>query len=85
MNKFYLYSGLAKMHENQKSPQAHVFHKALDVYENELMLIFNCSEEWPICLYDFTYKNKIPQYLCFKTESYPSIIEDHFTFEEVEP
>jgi hypothetical protein len=44
MNKFYLYSGLSKMYENQKSPAVQVFNKSLDVYENELMTIFNCKE-----------------------------------------
>lgn len=37
-----------------------VFLKALDQYENEVMKIFNCDTTWPLCLYDFTYKNKIP-------------------------
>ena len=30
------------------------------------MKMFRCSPEWPICLYDFTFKNKNPSYLCFK-------------------
>jgi hypothetical protein len=43
------------------------------------MKIFNCDTEWPLCLYDFTYKNKIPQYLCFRTSSDPPyIIEEYF-------
>lgn len=73
MNKFYLYSGLSK----QESDQMEIFHKALDVYENELMKVFNCNPVWPICLFDFTYKNKIPQFLVFKTHSF-TIIEDYF-------
>lgn len=56
-----------------------VFLKALDQYENEVMKIFNCDTQWPLCLYDFTYKNKIPQFLCFRTSSEaPLIIEDYF-------
>ena len=56
-----------------------VFQKSLDQYENEVMKIFNCNLNWPICLYDFTYKNKIPQYLCFRTSNNPPvIIEDYF-------
>ena len=30
--------------------------------EGELMKVFNCNTEWPICLYDFTYKNKSNSY-----------------------
>ena len=30
------------------------------------MDIFNCDPKWPICLFDFTYKNKVPNHLCFK-------------------
>lgn len=33
------------------------------------MKTFNCSRgDWPICLYDFTYKNRIPTYFCFKVQ-----------------
>jgi len=32
-----------------------------------------------LCLYDFTYKNKIPQFLAFKTyNGKPPIIHDYF-------
>ena len=30
------------------------------------MKIFNCNTEWPVCLYDFTAKNKNPTQLCFR-------------------
>ncbi|CDW73574.1 tbc1 domain family member 2a-like [Stylonychia lemnae] len=79
MNKFYLYSGLQKMYENQDSIAKEVFQKSLDNYEQELMKIFNCNTKWPICLFDFTYKNKIPQFLCFRTSTNPPvIIEEYF-------
>ena len=79
MNKFYLYAGLQKMYEQSDSPNKDVFHKSLDTYENSLMDIFNCDQDWPICLYDFTYKNKIPQYLCFRThKEAPTVIENYF-------
>jgi len=45
------------------------------------MTIFNCdAEHWPICLYDFTYKNKIPQYLSFRTQTDLSLLlkENYF-------
>lgn len=43
------------------------------------MKSFNCDTRWPICLFDFTYKNKIPEYTCLRTSSSPPIvIVDYF-------
>lgn len=44
------------------------------------MKIFNCDHNsWPICLYDFTYKNKIPQFNVFKSSHLPiEFIENYF-------
>lgn len=67
LNKFYLYSSLTKHCEASNAKNKDIFQKSLDLYEKEVMEIFNCDTEWPICLYDFTYKNKIPQYLSFRT------------------
>lgn len=30
----------------------------LDIKDQDLMRVFNCDPEWPICMFDFTYKNK---------------------------
>ena len=38
----------------------------LDHREHELMKIFDCNPEWPICLFDFTFKNKQIQFLTMK-------------------
>lgn len=56
-----------------------LYGKPLDKYEIEVMKIFNCDHNsWPICLYDYTYKNRIPQYLCFKSSQYPiELIENY--------
>ena len=44
------------------------------------MEIFNCNQKWPICLYDFAFKNKNPSYLCLKVEADLSsyILEDYY-------
>ena len=49
------------------------------------MNIFNCNPEWPICLFDFTYKNKIPTYFCFKIEIDINMlmIDNYFTEENI--
>ncbi len=48
------------------------------------MNLFNCNSEWPICLYDFTYKNRIPTYFCFKVEIdlTMNLLEDYFSFNQ---
>lgn len=38
----------------------------MDAYERDLMEIFNCNTEWPICLFDFTAKNKNPTYISLR-------------------
>ena len=45
------------------------------------MKVFNCDPKWPICLYDFTFKNKCNQFLTMKCRSNLSkyIVEDYFT------
>lgn len=40
----------------------------MDLYERDLMQIFDCDPEWPLCLFDFTFKNKIPTYTCLRVE-----------------
>lgn len=44
------------------------------------MQIFECDTKWPICLFDFTMKNKCPNYFRFRLgnllDSY--IIHDYF-------
>lgn len=44
------------------------------------MNIFNCQHDyWPICLYNFTYKNRIPEQLVFRsTKSKPNVIFNYF-------
>jgi hypothetical protein len=51
----------------------------LDNREGELMKVYNCNPEWPICLYDFTYKNKSNEYQTMKCRQELSsyIVEDY--------
>lgn len=43
------------------------------------MRVFNCSPDWPICLFDFTYKNKIPNFITMTVSNdTPRIIEEYF-------
>ena len=38
----------------------------LDKREHELMKVFDCNTDWPLCLFDFTFKNRSNQYLTMK-------------------
>lgn len=61
LNKFYLFNGLKAFYEDDQMAQS------IEATESNAMNTFNCSEnDWPICLYDFTYKNRIPTYFCYK-------------------
>ena len=42
--------------------------------------MYHCDPNWPICLYDFTFKNQCPKYIAFRVEKTLDqlLIEDHF-------
>ena len=42
----------------------------------------DCSQQWPVCLYDFTYKNKCSSFFSFRVQSSPQLIDDYFSFAE---
>jgi len=44
------------------------------------MEFFNCDPQWPICLYDFSFDNKLPTYFCFRPMQNLDtfVVEDYF-------
>ena len=48
--------------------------------EHEKMKNFNCDPKWPVCLYDFTFKNKVVSQYALKVRPILSsfVIQDHF-------
>jgi hypothetical protein len=48
--------------------------------QKNIMTAWNCSTEWPICLFDFTTKSKCPNYFAFRVfNSFNDfILEDYF-------
>jgi hypothetical protein len=85
IQRFFLYRGLTKyyeQHEENDLTQAakKISNQPMEKFERDLMKIFVCDPAWPICLYDFTYKNKCPTYYCFRVERNLSdyIIPDYF-------
>jgi len=68
LNKFYLYTGFSKQMDNMKG---------FDVTKKECIDALKCDHSWSVCLLDFTYKNKVPEYFVFRTASY-TLINDYF-------
>ena len=46
--------------------EAYQVQQTLDKFESDLMSIFDCDPNWPLCLYNFTHKNKCPKYVAMK-------------------
>lgn len=71
MSRFTLYQGLVKYIQDSGSDSSgyQVTLLPIDKFETHLMQIFNCEQGWPVCLFDFAFKNKNPTYLAYRTQS----------------
>lgn len=52
-----------------------------DQFESRAIQHYKCDPKWPICLYDFTFRNLYPSFFCFKAApkaEAPTIFENHF-------
>lgn len=71
-SRFILYNGLVRYYQDMKGQNLEariakqVIAQTMDKYERDLMRLFYCSTDWPMCLYDFTCKKKNPSYLVMK-------------------
>ena len=77
LNKFYLFSGFSKLRSQQLKQQSNS-----EDFENQVVAEMDCSQQWPVCLYDFTYKNKCSSFFSFRVQNSPPLIEDYFSFSE---
>jgi hypothetical protein len=69
MNKFYLINGFSKQYKGNDQFKT----------EEELITNLECDHKWPVCLFDFSYKAKITEYLAFQVDmSKVKIIDNHF-------
>ena len=79
---FTLYQGLVRYIQDQgeDSPGYTVTTLPMHQFEEQLMSIFNCSKDWPVCLFDFAFKNKNPTYLAYRTSSELTsyVVQDYF-------
>ena len=74
INKFYLQGGIDSNADYTGDA------KSIEQMQADIIARFDCNPQWPICLFDFTYKNKVPQYFAFRTnEDLTKVqIEDYF-------
>lgn len=68
LNKFYLFTGVSRSNN-----------MVADSLHNPDMF-FNCGgNQWPLCLYDFTYKNRMPSYFVYRCgKDTIQLIDDYF-------
>ncbi|CDW84002.1 tbc1 domain family member 2b [Stylonychia lemnae] len=92
-NKFYLLTGLSKLRTCDQYKNREEIFKNLDAnqsvlseqtlntrdFESQAVHNYKCDCSWPICLYDFTFKQIYPQFFCFKTAEDIHIVPDHFS------
>lgn len=65
-----MYTGIVKNHN---------FKKEADLTGMEYVELLTCDPKWQICLFDFTYKNKVPDYFVFRVEPNSfQIIENYY-------
>ena len=74
INKFYLQGGIDSNMDYTGDA------KSVEQMQADIISRFDCNPQWPICLFDFTYKNKVPQYFAFRTNEdlTKGQIEDYF-------
>ena len=51
--------------------------KGFDITKTECIDALTCDDKWQVCLFDFTYKNKVPEYFVFRTSKLV-MIDDYF-------
>lgn len=78
MTNFHCYNNFSKFYKGLASYAAEsedairakaILTRKLDKVEANLMGIYNCNPDWPICLYDFTFKGRDPSMFVFKVKS----------------
>jgi hypothetical protein len=72
MNKFFLYTGLMK-----QRGQGRTNVENMKNYEDDIVMNNCCDTNWPICLYEFLYRDKVKQHFALRTKEI-NIVEDYF-------
>ena len=64
--------------ENRSEEQQTTPEGETKLFEEEVILNYECDERWPICLYDFTFSHLFPSHLCMKTFDRVDTKNNHF-------
>ena len=72
LKKFHLFEGLMKIKGQWESSKGNS-----DNFEEEVVSTNECDTDWPICLYDFLYKDKIKDHFTFRSQEL-NIVDDYF-------
>ena len=50
------------------------------------MRVFNCNPKWPLCLFDFTFKHKIPDFIILTVSNnlHKYVIDDYFGIDDLD-
>ena len=76
MSKFYIYKAMARNFEQGSSADPENWHNRFPEAQ--------CNSEWPVCLYEFTFKSKQTSFLCFRVGSIEDCLIDDYLYPEVE-
>lgn len=76
LNKFFMYSSIQKsvMTVSDFNNQLHS--------QSDLINHIMCDKNWPICMFDFSFQAKMPQFLVFKVKNIPSCVVDDYFYPE---
>ena len=57
--------------------------------QQDIMSVFDCSDEWPVCLFDFSFKSNCPNFFVFRVQQDLTKIceagQDYFNFGSLAP
>lgn len=77
MKNFFAYGGLTEYYQNlvEKDPSLEnlealdLLKQPLEVMVDNLPAIYKCNPEWPICLYDFSFRNLNPKFVAYRVKA----------------
>ena len=77
MRNFFAYGGLTDYYEqlaendpNEKNQEAvETLKQPIESVVEKLPALYKCNPQWPICLYDFSFRNLNPKFVAFRVEA----------------
>ena len=78
------YEQLAQVSQLEEDKLAsQVLSQPSDNYIGDLMHFYKCDPSWPICVFDFTHRNRNPKFLSLRVgEPLTSLVKDNYFNEQ---